>query len=121
MLSEFLILNYFKTILDTSLSQVIDTRKLLRKHLLGSKIELSNMENGYIGSLVFNYKNNREYKKNRELLLSLLSENRIVVTLGASMNFAFDKDREFIRLNYYINKEQLISSINTIKTFEQYF
>lgn len=54
---------------------------------MGSNIELSNIENGYIGSLIFNYKNDKQYKINRELLLSLLSKNRIVATLSASMNF----------------------------------
>lgn len=113
--------NYFKTLLNTSLQQILDTKKLLKKHLLGSNIELSNIQNGYIGTLIFNYKNTCEYDKNRKLLLYLLSKHRIVVTLGASMNFAFDRKREYIRLNYYINKEHLVKAINTIKTFEKYF
>lgn len=113
-------IDYFKTILSTSLTQVLETKKILKKNLIGSNIELSNIQNGYIGTLIFRYKNNN-YFKNRKLLLNLLSNNRTVVTLGSSMNFALDKEREFIRLNYYINKEELIKSIKTIKTFERYF
>lgn len=113
--------DYFKTILYTSLNQIKETKEILRKHLFSSNIELSNIQNGYIGTLIFNYKNDNEYKYNRELLLSLLSQNRIVVTLGASMNFALDEKREYIRLNYYINQEQLVKSISIIKTFEKYF
>jgi histidinol-phosphate/aromatic aminotransferase/cobyric acid decarboxylase-like protein len=114
-------IDYFKTILNTSLNQVLETKRILKKHLLGSNIELSNIQSGYIGTLIFNYNNDENNSENRKLLLSLLSEHRIVVTLGASMNFAFDKKREYIRLNYYINQEHLIKSINIMKTFEKYF
>lgn len=113
--------NYFRTMLDVSLSQVLETKKILNRHLMGSNIELSDIQNGYIGTLIFNYRNEKNYRKNRNLLLSLLSNNRIVVTLGASMSFAFDKKREFIRLNYYMNREHLVRTVNIMKTFEQYF
>lgn len=114
-------INYYKTVINTSLNQVLETKKILKKHLLGSCVELSNIQNGYIGTLIVNYKNNKNYEENRELLLDLLSKNRIIATLGASMNFALDKRREYIRLNYYIDKEHLIEAINIIKTFEKNF
>lgn len=114
-------INYFKSILNTSLEQVIQTKQRLKKHVLGSNLQLSNMQNGYIGSLIFKYNNGKEYQENRELLLKLLSKNRIVVTLGASMNFAYDKNFEFIRLNYYIHQEHLADTIDIMKTFEKHF
>ena len=114
-------INYYKTILESSLNQVMETKKVLKRHLLGSNMELSNMENGYIGTLIFNYNNDKTYEENRKLLLSLFSKNRLVVTLSASMNFAFDEKREYIRLNYYINQEHLVESISVLKTFEKHF
>lgn len=108
---------YF-AMLGAANNQVKNTYNKLLPRTIGSKLTLSEINNGYIASVFMTYENNSfGYAKRREKLLQYCAENNMPIILGSTLCFAKDRDREQIRLNYFNTTSDLINAINILESF----
>lgn len=106
-----------KYMLSSANQQVIRTYKKAHSFCLGTNLNPSNMENGYIGSVAIALDGSTKYLKSREKLLSFCAENGMPVILGANLNFAKDNRREFVRLSYFNEEKEILESLRILSTF----
>ena len=106
-----------KYMLSSANQQVVRTYKKIRSFCLGTNLSPSNMENGYIGSVAVDLKGSTKYLKSREKLLSFCAHNGMPVILGATLNFAKDNHREFVRLSYFNEQEEILESLRILSAF----
>nr|VFJ93245.1 MAG: hypothetical protein BECKLFY1418B_GA0070995_104313 [Candidatus Kentron sp. LFY] len=108
---------YF-AMLNSANEQIVETYKKLRKYTVGTNLSLSDINNGYIGSVSLKYNNpNIGYSIKRERLLKHCAIHRMPVILGATLRFAKDTEREHIRLNYFNKVSELKDAINILILF----
>ena len=106
----------FVLMLKLAREETIKKREKLENLSRGSIIEPIRLINGYIGTLRVNFPNNK-FWENRRALLEYLKKEKIVATLGSSMFFAHDPCAEHIRLNYYLDEEVLIKTVQRLINF----
>lgn len=86
---------------------------------LGSRtapLELSPMENGYLGVVELDRRQTTT-RRSRAELLTFCRENRMPVTLGPAMIFARDDTRERVRLNYFMPRHDLECCVDLLARF----
>ncbi len=84
----------------------------------GTQLTPSLMANGYIGSIAIDFNNDDlSYMHKREQLLQHCSFNKMPVILGATMRFAKDNDREFVRLSYFNSIEDFKLAVKNLSNF----
>ena len=110
--------SHYFFMLASSNNQVKSTYKKLLPRAIGTNLQLSSIENGYISSVLLNYgKTKQGYSKKREKLLQYCSKVKIPVILGANLNFAKDERIEPIRLNYFNKSSELILALDHLAKF----
>lgn len=108
----------YRSLIAAAQGQVLNSHKKLKTAVIGTKLKLSLMESGYIGSVSINYDNDElGYTKKREALLKYCALNKMPVILGSTMNFAKDNDREHIRISYFNKTEKLVDAIGILAGF----
>jgi hypothetical protein len=108
----------FKNLLDISHKQIINLKNKAETITNLTKIELSPLENGYIGSLIVHFDRSITHNKSRVHLLEFCKKHNMPVILGSSMYYAKENFIEHIRLSYFI-REPLF--INGIKLLSEYY
>ena len=108
--------NLFQAMLASARGRVAAVRR--RLGALAGPIELSPMENGYLGVAELNWgASGASRHAMRKALLDHCRERRMPVTLGAAMLFALEPDRERIRLNYFMPQKELEDAVLAIRDF----
>ncbi len=107
--------NLFRSMLAHANAQVLRGRKKIEIMSLGSWAEPTPLENSYIGSILLNLSNlPGSYLEKRRALLSYCRDRRMPVILGASIGFAFDHNREAVRINYFTPDNNIESSVRIL-------
>ena len=108
----------YKTLLGIANQQVVNLRENVEKTLLGSKVEASKLVNGYMGSLFVPLNSNSiPFLRNRELLLKYCFERKMPIITGATMRFARDSEKEFIKINYFKSHNEIMQGIKILLGF----
>lgn len=108
----------FKTMLRIANEQVVENYKTINLISMGSLVNPTEIENGYIGSASIDISHlGMKYLKSREYLLKYCNANHVPVIVGASMRFAIQEKKEFIRLNYFNDTDDLIRGVEILTKF----
>jgi len=107
----------FKKMLVAANEQTTRLCQRLQKLVVGSPLTPSDLTNGYIGSLSLRIPPSTANETLRRRLLRYCSENGTFVILGASMRFAYDRDYEFIRVNYFNREHHVIGGVESLLRF----
>lgn len=107
----------FSTLLASARQRVSATRRRLSTLVDCRKIELSSMDNGYLGTAQVNWPDPERYSARRKRLLERCRELRMPVTIGSSMFFAHDPNQEHVRLNYFMPARDLEYCIAALSDF----
>ncbi len=103
----------FQHLLSVANSQVTGLRKKAQSRIVGTNHELSQITNGYIGSIAIKLIN-----ENRRMeFVKYCAEMRMPVIIGSSMGFARHKGIEFIRLNYFSREQHILDGIEIMASF----
>lgn len=94
--------------------QIIDLKQKAEIITQWSNIELSPLENGYLGALHIHYNNDLTIEQNRHKLLTFCKKIEMPVILGASMYYATEPNIEHIRLNYFIHDSLFLNGIESL-------
>jgi hypothetical protein len=105
-----------KAMLDAARSQTCGLRARAEAIVDGSHIHVNKLVTGYIGSLAIELgtKSMEEYIDARRALLVHCHQNRLPVILGASMHFAVDYTREYVRLNFFNREHHVLDGIEKL-------
>jgi len=104
----------FKKFLEISRKQIISLKNKAEVITNLTNIELSPLENGYIGSLIIHFNKSRTHQENRIQLLKFCQKNNMPVILGSSMYFAKENFIEHIRLSYFIHESLFVKGIKLL-------
>jgi len=107
----------FRSLLRAAHDQVSHLYRVLKTALLGTDIALSRIANGYIGSLALPRPTHLTRAAFGALLLDYCERLNCPVMLGASMYFARDNDREFVRINYYNDPARVLTGVEALSRF----
>lgn len=106
----------FQAMLASARGRVAAIRR--RLSALSGSIELSPMDNGYLGVAELDWSGSGAPRQAlRSALLAFCRERRMPVTLGAAMLFALEPDRERVRLNYFMPQMELESAVLALREF----
>jgi histidinol-phosphate/aromatic aminotransferase/cobyric acid decarboxylase-like protein len=111
-------ISQFRTLLSIANDQVVTLRDRTKKILSGSNCEISNIENGYIGSAIIHFSKNKMTRMNKRIkFIEYCANQKIPVILGSSMGFAIHNDIDFIRLNYFNRDYNILEGLRLISRF----
>jgi histidinol-phosphate/aromatic aminotransferase/cobyric acid decarboxylase-like protein len=97
--------------LSAALRYVKEQREVLDRSLYGTRIALSPIESGYIGTAhVFLPDSPASFDKARRVFLECCRFHRMPVVSGSSMYFPYTGDREIIRINYFTSEQNIVAS-----------
>jgi len=106
----------FSTMLGAARGRVATLHTRLTLVSRTAPLELSPMENGYLGVVELDWPG-AVTPRSRAELLAFCREERMPVTLGPAMIFARDDTRERIRLNYFMPRQDLERCIECLARF----
>jgi histidinol-phosphate/aromatic aminotransferase/cobyric acid decarboxylase-like protein len=109
--------NRFTTMLYAARQQTTGLHSRAARSTAGSRVVLSPLVNGYMGSAWLAVPDPNRYDETRRELLSFCRVRRTAVIVGASMRFAFDPTFEAIRLNYFNRENHILDGVKTIVDF----
>jgi aspartate/methionine/tyrosine aminotransferase len=95
----------FATMLAAARDRVAIIHSRLSQSVRATRLEMSRMENGYLGVVELDWR--RARRRSRVELLTFCRQQRMPVTLGPAMIFARDDNRERVRLNYFMPRRDL--------------
>ena len=105
----------FRTMLKAANNQVNALRATAQRLVRGSRAEVNELVNGYIGSMVIDLSRlGRTQHLRRQRLLEGCRDVRTPVILGASSYMAKDPPREAIRLNFFCRPQHVTGGISNI-------
>jgi histidinol-phosphate/aromatic aminotransferase/cobyric acid decarboxylase-like protein len=108
----------FFAMLGTANRQVTNLHRRLCVRSLGTRVSISLMQNGYIGSASVTFDaNDQAYVQKREKFLQHCAQHAMPVILGANMHFAIDPVREFVRLSYFSGEADLLDAVRILSLF----
>ena len=82
-----------------------------------TKLTLSQLENGYLGTLHVHFNNELSIDCNRKDLLLYCKKIKMPIILGSSMYYAFEPNIEHIRLNYFINENLFLNGLKNLASY----
>lgn len=101
----------YSDLLLAAQSYVKGQREVLDRSLHGTRIAVSPIESGYIGSAhVFIPESLDNFEEARRIFMEKCRFRRMPVVLGSSMYFPYIGDREIIRINYFTSQQNIIAS-----------
>lgn len=106
----------FPTMLDAARKRVATLHARLTLASRATPLELSPMENGYLGVVELDWRT-AATRRGRTELLTFCRGERMPVTLGPAMIFARDDNRERVRLNYFMPRPDLERCIDRLAWF----
>ncbi|WP_198135141.1 aminotransferase class I/II-fold pyridoxal phosphate-dependent enzyme [Rhodopseudomonas palustris] len=96
------------TMLRIANAQVRRERAKLEIMSLGSWMQPTPLENGYIGAIMLDLSCIvGSYARKRSALLGFCKDRRMPIVLGSSIGFAFDDEFEAVRINYFTPTENI--------------
>jgi len=108
----------FFAMLGTANRQITELHRRLSVRSLGTRVSMSLMQNGYIGSASVSYDaTDQPYLQKREQFLRHCAKHGMPVILGANMHFAIDPAREFVRLSYFSGEADLLAAVRILSLF----
>jgi histidinol-phosphate/aromatic aminotransferase/cobyric acid decarboxylase-like protein len=107
----------FTTMLAAARRQTTGLRNKAARATAGSRVVLSPLVNGYMGSAWLALPDPSRYDLTRHELLSFCRDRRMAVIVGASMRFAFDPTFEAVRLNYFSRDEHILDGVKILVDF----
>lgn len=107
----------FKRLLAAANKRVLDLKRRADMEVLGSCLVLSEIRNGYLGSVALPRPLALSKKVNwRKRIISQCVRFRCPVVLGSSMYFARDRRHEFIRLTYFNAEMQILNGLKIFRS-----
>ncbi len=108
----------FFAMLRTANRQILNLHEKLSVRCIGTRVTMSLMQNGYIGSASVAYDAmDKSYVQRRERLLQHCAQHGMPVIVGANMYFAIDPLREFVRFSYFSNEADLREAVRLLSLF----
>jgi histidinol-phosphate/aromatic aminotransferase/cobyric acid decarboxylase-like protein len=104
----------FKHLLSVANSQVVNLKKKAQNRIAGSNCILSNIVNGYIGSVAIRLSSENK----RMSFIKYCADKRMPIIIGSSMGFAKHKNVEFVRLNYFNREHHILKGLEIIADFK---
>lgn len=96
------------TLLKTANDQARRLRKMVETLALGTWVKPTPLINGYIGSVILNFKNlPGDFDAKRMALLHYCRAERMPIVLRASIGFPHDDSWEAVRMNYFTPDENV--------------
>ncbi len=105
----------FKQLLYIANSQVIDLRKKAQNHIIGSNCHLSQITNGYIGSVAVRLSGENEKRE----FVEYCARKKMPIIIGSSMGFPKHNELEFVRLNYFNRERHILDGLDIMTSFGQ--
>jgi histidinol-phosphate/aromatic aminotransferase/cobyric acid decarboxylase-like protein len=106
----------FQRLLAAARNQVLELKRLARMEILGSPMILSDIHNGYIGSVALPRPASLEPGISfREYLIEHCVKHQCPVILGSSMYFAIHHNYEFIRITYFNEPRFVINGLKILR------
>lgn len=104
--------------LRLSNSQTTSLRERAEKVAFGSKLKVSRLVNGYIGSFFLDLSSlSGTHEEKRQKFLSFCRSKKMPVILGSGMRFAYSPGREFVRANYYNRDFHILWGVSNMVDF----
>ena len=98
-------------LLSAALRYVKEQHKVLDRSLYGTRIALSPIKSGYIGTAhIFLPDSPGNFDNVRRVFLECCRSHCMPVVLGSSMYFPYTGDREIIRINYFTPEQNIVAS-----------
>jgi histidinol-phosphate/aromatic aminotransferase/cobyric acid decarboxylase-like protein len=107
----------FITMLSAARHQTTSLRNRAAKLAAGSRVVLSPLVNGYMGSAWIAFPDPDRYDETRREFLTFCRDRRMAVIVAASMRFAFDPTFEAVRLNYFNHEEHILNGVKNLVDF----
>lgn len=108
----------FFMMLQTANRQILNLHRNLSVRCIGTRVAMSPMQNGFIGSASVAYDSvDKPYVQRRERLLQHCLEHGMPVIVGANMYFAIDPSREFVRFSYFSKETDLQEAVKILSLF----
>ena len=104
----------FRKLLAVANLQIIELRNKAQKYVIGSNCKLSNIINGYIGSVAVKLQGENEKDK----FIEYCAKMKMPVIIGSSMGFARHDSMEFIRLNYFNREHHILRGLEILASFK---
>lgn len=107
-----------RVLFDVVHNQIMELRyqaEILCQH---TRLEISPIENGYLGSMHLHFDPTISDEQQRVDLLKYCNQIKLPIILGSSMYYAIEPNIEHIRLNYFIHKPLFLNGIK--KLIERY-
>lgn len=103
--------------LQTVHKQIMDLKQKSEVIIQNTKLTLSQLENGYLGTLHIHFNNDLSIDCNRTDLLLYCKKIKMPIILGSSMYYAFEPNIEHIRLNYFINENLFLNGLKNLASY----
>ena len=103
--------------LQTVHKQIMDLKQKSEVIIHNTKLTLSQLENGYLGTLHVHFNNDLSIDCNRKDLLLYCKKIKMPIILGSSMYYAFEPNIEHIRLNYFINENLFLNGLKNLASY----
>lgn len=103
--------------LQTVHKQIMDLKLKSEVIIQNTKLTLSQLENGYLGTLHVHFNNELSIDCNRKDLLLYCKKIKMPIILGSSMYYAFEPNIEHIRLNYFINENLFLNGLKNLASY----
>jgi histidinol-phosphate/aromatic aminotransferase/cobyric acid decarboxylase-like protein len=107
-----------RQVLNAANSQVVELRERAEALSYGTGVRVSHLVNGYIGCASVDFRGmSGNYAEKRKRLLKFCRTRKMPVLLGRNMRFAFDCNREHIRLNYFLQSHHITRAVKVLADF----
>jgi len=108
----------FQAMLEVANQQTTQLCHDVDKILRGSGVIASKLANGYIGSAVLDFRPGRgSHADKRIALFDYCRRKRMPIIVGAQMSFAFDPEHEFVRINYFKPRSEIMTGVHLLRDF----
>ena len=108
----------FQMMLGIANQQTTQLRRDVERVLRGSEASVSELVNGYIGCAVLDFTRRRgSHADNRTALFEFCRSVKMPVIVGSQMSFAFDPNHEFVRVNYFTRRSQIMAGALLLRDF----
>lgn len=107
----------FRMMLGVANEQTTGLYREVEALLDGSRASVTRLANGYIGSAVLELGSHGSYAEKRLALFEYCRAAGMPIMVGSQMSFAFDPAHEFVRINYFNPRDQVITGALLLRDF----
>ncbi len=103
-----------KMLLDIVHEQIMELRYQAENLCRYTRLEISPIENGYLGSVHIRFESDKPHEQQRKDLLNFCHQVKLPIILGSSMYYAIEPFVEHVRLNYFIHNSLFINGLKLL-------